>query len=148
MPFPWSAGEILLNTELNSAIPTAIGEEGPDSAGPTSGGTALTVNSITFVQPQTAGRVQAWGMMTFSKTVGTDTFEARLFIDGVQHGVARESGGTSTLSTLNTVGSVTVDASGTVNVAQQILRVAGTGTATVQSASNCTLNALFIPVTG
>lgn len=122
--------------------PKSDGEQGPDDAGPTAGATVLAVNGFTLPEPDVAGRVHAWGEMSITKTVATDTFQVVLNIDSVAVNTKTNDDNDTTVS-FSVSGSRTVDDTGTVPVSMTLARTAGTGTATVASGSNTVLHAVY-----
>jgi hypothetical protein len=111
---------------------SSTGEITTDSAGPTSGTNALVVNTVTVTDPAVSARIFAMGHVNYTKTVSTDVFSVRLIINGVTVCEVREdNAGGQTASSGAVVGSETVTAGANRTVVLHLVRVSGTGTATV-----------------
>jgi hypothetical protein len=126
----------------------ALGEVGPDSAGPTVGTTPLTVDTITIPAPGIAGHVVAWGTAVFTKTVAGDAFSLTLQIAASSRCTWRSpnlSAGNPTVEAGAVIGSHAVNGLTDIVIDIILTRIAGTGTATVGAGSNASLGYIFVP---
>lgn len=125
---------------------SSSGETGPDSAGPTSGTTPLTIDTATFADPGIAGRLHVWANALITKTVSTDRFTIDIQVAGATICASSEpNAGGATFVPLRASGSAAI-AGGSASTIDVILtRASGTGTATVGSGTQCVLHWIFIP---
>lgn len=122
------------------------GEQGPDSAGPTSGTTPLTVDTATFAASDVAGRLHVFANLVITKSVSTDRFTITLEIAGTEACVSTEANaGGATVVPLRASGQVLVAASSAATINVIVTRASGSGTATVSAGTQCVLHWIFIP---
>lgn len=124
----------------------ASGETGPDTPGPTVGGNALVIDTITIPAPGVAGFVVAFGSAAWAKTVGTDRFTLSLIIAlSLRAAVAEPSPTNVGTAYHNVIGGVAVNGLADIVVDVQLQRVVGTGTATAAAGVFSSLGYIFIP---
>jgi hypothetical protein len=121
-------------------------EDGASAAtsGTTSGSTPLTVETFTFAPLPFAGHIWVYAAAIFTKTVSTDVFSLTTRVNGATHASPSQDRSGAAAGSLATIGGPSAGSAATTpTVDMQLTRAAGTGTATVTSA---TLRWLFLPL--
>jgi len=126
--------------------PVSGGKTGATNAGPTSGTTSLTFDTITLPAPGIPGRLHAWSNGQHTKTVGTDRFSLVLLIDGDSiSNVDNQAPDATTSWPWSMSGSAAIDGASDAVITATITRASGTGTASIAAATRCVLHYIFIP---
>lgn len=120
-------------TTLDADRPQSGTNADTATAGPTAGTTAFTAKSVTVPATGVPGLISVWASLGYTKSVGTDRFSVDLEVATVMFAESIGSDATATIDTQPVFGSLATDGSTSTVIDLVITRVAGTGTATMQT---------------